>query len=270
MTGAAVPDPPVRGIHGAAVVPGFDAPFATVHWRADVPAAPASSADPRTGLIGPHPDALPLPVCIIHPNFSCGPELYRWLARDLALSGWCAVTFTWVVPGIDGTPMLSTGLSLSTFTNAVLDPILAALPFPIDRRRIAAFGHSAGGTCALVTPGLRAAISYGGHVLVPGGGALEMEPGPARLVIAGTHDGIVGTLTGTQGSALDKLRTTAEAAPPVAELAVIDGADHYAICAGYDASTGRGHLEAPGPTPAVSVRARVRMLVLDWLAAHAA
>ena len=188
---------------------------------------------------------------------------------DLALAGWCAVTFTWVAPGIDGTAMLSTGLSLLTLTNAVLEPILDALPFPIDRSRVAAFGHSAGGTCALVTTGVRAAVSYGGHVLMPGGGTLPMEPGPARLVIAGTHDGIVGTLTGTQGSALDKLRSTVDAAPPVAELAVIDGADHYAVCESYDRSTGRGHLEQPGPTPSAVVQTTVSRLVLDWLSVHA-
>jgi dienelactone hydrolase len=260
----------VRGIHGAAAIPGYASPYDVVHWRADVPAAAASTADPRTGFIGPDPDALPLPVCVIHPNFSCGPELYRWLARDLVAVGWCAATFTWVAPGIDGSPILSSGMHLERLDNAVLEPILSTLPFPIDRDRIAVVGHSAGGTVALVTPGVRAAVSYGGHVLVPGGGTLAMPPGPARLVIAGTHDGIVGTLTGTQGTALEKLQATVDAAPPVAELAVIEGADHYAFCDGYDGSTGRGHLEPPGPKPGADVRAEVSELARTWLRLHCA
>lgn len=260
---------PVRGIHGAATVPGFEPPFATVHWRADVPSRDVTTADHRTGLVEPDPAALPLPVCVLHPNFSCGPELYRWLARKLAAAGWCAVTFSWVCPGIGGAPMLSSGLSLSTLDNAVLAPIVESLPFRIDRTRLATFGHSAGGTCALVTGGVRAAVSYGGHVLVPGGAALPLHAGPARLVIAGTHDGIVGTLTGTQGSAVDKLRATVDCAPPVAELALVEGGDHYAVCEGYDGTTGRGHLERPGPKPAAAVREEVGGLVLDWLGRHA-
>jgi len=272
-------DPAVRGLHGAATIPGCAAPYASLHWRADFPAAAASTADAVTGIIGPDPGRMPLGICVLHPNFSCGPELYGWLARSLALAGWCAVRFSWVAPGIDGTPLLSTGIDLGRIDdapNAVLVPLLEALAASVigpalDRDRVALVGHSAGGTVALLTshPALRASVSYGGHVLVPGGRTLRMEPGPARLVIGGTHDGIVGTLTGTQGSALAKLQATVAAAPSPAMLCVVDGADHYAVCEGYDGSTGRGHLEAPGPRPADEVRAEVSELVLAWLAEHA-
>ena len=268
-------DPPVRILHDAAVVDGAPSPYDTVQFRVAYPAAPASTADPVLGLIGPDPSRVPLPVCLLHPNFNLGPERYHWLAVRLALAGWAAVTVSWVARGIDGRPVLSAGIDLDRLgdrPNALLAPVLAALDggllagqVDVDPAHAVVGGHSAGGTTALLTPGVRAAFAYGGHVVRPDGTVLAPPPGPARLVIGGTHDGIVGTLSGTRGSVLDKLRTTVDACPPPVRLEVVDGADHYAVAEGDDGTSGRSYLEAPGPTDPAQVRRIVGDLVIGFL-----
>jgi dienelactone hydrolase len=270
-------DPPVRVLHDAAVVDDAVPPYDTVQLRVAYPAAPASTADPVLGLIGPDPARLPLPVCLLHPNFNVGPERYHWLAVRLALAGWAAVTVSWVARGIDGRPVLSAGIDLDRLgdrPNALLAPVLAVLDrgllagqVEVDPAHTVVGGHSAGGTTALLTPGVRAAFAYGGHVVRPDGTLLVPPPGPARLVMGGTHDGIVGTLSGTRGTALDKLRATVDACAPPVRLEVVDGADHYAVAEGDDGSSGRSYLEDPGPADPADVRRRVGDLVVGFLAA---
>ncbi len=277
-------NPDVRMVHGAAAVPGAESPYDTLHWRATFPAAPAATAadDPVLGLIGPDPARVPLPVCVLHSNFNCGPEYLHWLAVSLARAGWAVVAFTWVARGVDGRPVLSPGIDLARLAeapNAVLAPLLASVAASdlgragaFDFDRLAVGGHSSGGTVALLTaaPEVKACFSWGGHVLHPDGSTLAMAPGPARLVMGGTHDGVIGTLTGTQGSATEKLRATFDACPGPAHLVLFEGANHYSFAEGYDGVTGRGYREQAAPTKPAETRREVASLVCGFLGRYAA
>ena len=290
--------PSVRAVYTAVEVAGARAPWDVAHVRVDFPAADVSTADPSLGLIGVDPSRGLLPVVVLHGNFNCPPHYYQWLAHRLALAGYAAVTFTWVTTWLDARAGLTTGIDLSAIApdatvlrspHLLLEPLLDALTRvpdvgpALDVSRVVLGGHSAGGTLALLCtsrewhPSVRGAFSYAGHTRaqVPQGlGTDTYLPVPGDvplLLVAGTADGVVGAIASRQGHTgtdhpMVATRQRAVPADADAWLVLIDGADHYSVCEGYDASTGRGYLETPGPADPVGVREEFASLVLDLCA----
>jgi hypothetical protein len=92
------------------------------------------------------------------------------------------------------------------------------------------------------------------------------------LLMGGTHDGVVDAVAAAQIGHVPRghpmQRTFEEAVPPTrpAWLLLVDGADHYSFAEGYDGTTGRGYLEAPGPADGAVVRAGLGDVVADFAA----
>lgn len=295
-----VSDPPVRAVYGATTVPDITSPYDVVQFRVDYPAAPGDpTRDPTLGIIPPDPKRLPLPVVVLHGNFNCGPELYRWWAHRLAMAGVATVSFSWVAPLFGGRPGLSTGVDLDAVApdvhgtrspHRLLPGLLqAAADLPdlrdcLDLGRVVLGGHSAGGTLALLAanpiwhPGVIGAFSYGGHTraqTAQGHGRdayLALPGGAPVLLMGGTADGVVTAIAEQQGQPQHRhpMQETFERAVPSGTrgwLVMIEGADHYAVAEGYDGNTGRGYLEPPGPLDPGLVRERVGTLVCDFVSA---
>jgi hypothetical protein len=259
----------VRAVYDAVTVPGVDAPWNVAHLVVHYPAVSADG-DPTLGIVAPA--ASSLPVVLLAGNFNCPPELYAWLAKRLAATGVAVVTWTWVTPLFGGRPGLNTGIDLDAVTPAtfgtrlpsrLLPAILARLPeIPdltgvLDTDRLVLGGHSAGGTMALLCSSWLGApaFSYGGHTRtqVPQGFGedhyLPLDDGPPLLLLGGAEDGIGDAIaraqTGRDSGGHPMVLTARRSVPSDRRctVAVLDGANHYSFCDGYDGTSGRGYLE---------------------------
>ena len=277
----------VRAVVDAVRVPGAPAPYDTAHLVVHYPAS-AGAGDAAVGFVRQAAPALP--VVLLANNFNCPPSLYHWLARSLAAAGYAVATWTWVAPLFGGRPGLSTGVDLSlvtpaTFGSAVpsslLPAVVAQLPslgLDLDTSRVVLGGHSAGGTLALLCSSWLGApaFSYGGHTRtqVPQGfgedHVLPLGDGPPLLLLGGLEDGIPSAISAAQrGRDLPghpMAVTAARAVPPrrTCWTVLLEGANHYSFCEGYDGSFGRGHLEAAASGDQDAVRERLRALVLAF------
>jgi predicted dienelactone hydrolase len=259
----------VRAVYDAVSVPGGRPPYESAQVVVHYPAVEAPG-DPTLGIVAPAADLLP--VLLLAPNFNCPPELYAWLAKRLAARGWAVVTWSWVTPLFGGRAGLSTGVDLDAVTpetygdrvpSRLLPALLEALPSvpdvgdALDLSRLVLGGHSAGGTLALLCSSwLKApAFSYGGHTRtqVPQGFGtdhyLPLGDGPPLLLLGGTEDGIGTAIATAQGQPLGAhpMTETARRAVPEGrrcEVVLVEGANHYSFCEGYDGTSGRGYLEA--------------------------
>ena len=283
----------VRAVYDAVALPGAEPPYDTAHVVVHYPAA-ATDGDPTLGIVPPDPARVPLPVVLLAGNFNCPPELYAWLAKRLARSGRAVVTWTWVTPLFGGRPGLSTGIDLSAVTpstfgsrvpSALLPALLEQLPLiadigpALDLSRVVLGGHSAGGTTALLCSSWldAPAFSYGGHTRtqVPQGfGAehyLPLGDGPPLLLLGGREDGVVDAIARQQVGAVatgHPKTLTAERSVPADRrcwTVLLDGANHYSLCEGYDGTSGRGYLEGAASADQAAVRDRLGLLIGDFL-----
>lgn len=270
----------VRAVYDAVAVPGAEPPYGSAQVVVHYPAV-AADGDPTLGIVAPASDSLP--VLLLAGNFNCPPELYTWLAKRLAAQGWAVVTWSWVAPLFGGRAGLTTGIDLAAVTPAafgsripsqLLPALVSALPQvadvgpALDLSRLALGGHSAGGTLALLCSSWLGApaFSYGGHTRtqVPQGFGedhyLPLGDGPPLLLLGGTEDGIGDAIARAQtGRVLPghPMAVTAERAVPPGrrcEVVLVEGANHYSFCEGYDGTSGRGYLEAPSTGDPAALR----------------
>ncbi len=281
----------VRAVYDAVTVPGVESPYATAHLVVHYPAVQADG-DAALGIVAPA--APSLPVLLLGGNFNCPPELYAWLAKRLAAVGVAVVTWQWVAPLFGGRAGLSTGVDLGAVTPAtfgsrvpslLLPAVLEALPrvpdvgSSLDLSRVALGGHSAGGTLALLCSSWlgRPAFSYGGHTRtqVPQGFGedhyLPLGDGPPLLLLGGAEDGIGDAIaqaqTGRDSGGHPMELTAVRAVPPdrPCRVVIVEGANHYSFCDGYDGTSGRGYLEAPATGDPSVVRDQIARHVESFL-----
>lgn len=281
----------VRTVHDAVTVPGVAAPYATAHLVVHYPAVDGPG-DSTLGIVAPTQDHLP--VVLLAGNFNCPPSLYAWLAKRLAAKGHAVVTWTWVTTLFGDRPGLSTGVDLTAVTpstygsrlpSELLPAILARLPeIPdlaghLDPSRVVLGGHSAGGTLALLCSSWldAPAFSYGGHTRtqVPQGfgddHVLALGDGPPLLLLGGLDDGIGDAISLAQRGRLlpgHPMAVTAARGVPASRrcwTVLLEGANHYSFCEGYDGTTGRGYLEAAATGDDDATRDRIGSLVSTFL-----
>lgn len=275
-------DPLVRAHRTAVRVPGFAAPYDTVHLTVRYPALPAADDLERmSGVLRADPTTAPFPVVVLVPGVNVHSESYRWLALRLAARGYAAVSFDWVTEIFPGQPGLSPGVDLAAVTpdgygtaptTPALRPVLDALaeltgPLSglLDLDHVGLFGHSAGGTVALQSaraawfPEVRAVLTYGAHTMAsqqlgwPAGTLLEAPVSAPVMLVGGDADGVVRASAIRYGDSPDSpdhdplRRTFDEALPPTIEawLVTLAGATHLLPVHPEDPSSARGFLEQP-------------------------
>ncbi len=303
MTGPS--EPTVRAVFTAATAPGAAAPFDTLHLKVHHPARFDGSDHERlTGEVAVDLSRGRLPIVVLLPGINVGPASYGWLAAALAATGCAVVTFSWVAEVMPGQRGLTCGLDLDAVrpdtygrrpSATAIAPVLDALtgldaagPLAgcLDLDRLAVGGHSAGATVAYENattdffPSLRAVFGYGGHTLAStllGWDADTLLPLPGDvpvLLTGGTRDGVIGASTdryGRDGHDRDPVvRTFEDATAPDrdAYLAIVTGANHFAVGDPSDPTVARGFLDlAPVGDPRRHRQVLVE-LVTAFLARH--
>lgn len=296
----------VRAVFAAVRVHDQTAPYDTIHAKVHYPAVPTGSDEERlTGAVPADAARAPFPVVVFLNGINVGPEAYGWLAQRLAAEGTAVVTFSWVgelFPGQYGlTPGLDVGAArpdtygtrpTATAVRPLLDMLRAMhdgdgpLAGMLDLDRVAIGGHSGGATVALHSsrhaffPSVRCVFGYAGHTVTST--ALGWEPGalapiPADcpvLIMGGTRDGVMQRSAdryGAEGHGSDPVVRTFDegvADDAVAYLAIIDGANHFAMGHPEDPTVARGFLDlAPDGDPAAH-RTLVADLTVAFLRRH--
>lgn len=218
----------IRALYRAVSVPGAVAPYATILAKVFYPAQLSNEAAERNfGVVGPDKTLAPFPVVLFCNGVNGPPEVYQWLAEDLAAQGYAVVTFAWVtdeLPG--GVPGLTPGVDVARLapdqygtgpTSPALAPLLADLAAMnesgtlagcLDLGRVALGGHSAGGSVALTNanpsffPTVRAAFAYGAHTQAATplgyapGAVLRLADDVPMLLLGGNRDGVIAASTG--------------------------------------------------------------------------
>ena len=281
----AVGDPLVRCIHGAAAVPGLDAPNNTVHYRLFHPARFSGDDSERmTGQVPPDPTDAPWPVIVWLPGINIGPEGYRWLAVAAARAGYAFVTMGMVGETLPGVVGITPGLDLDAVRPGVygtrpsgiaIGPLLDAvsertasgpLAGLVDLDRVMLGGHSGGGSVALQNanpawfPGVVACATFASHTMTATmlgwepNSVLPMTADVPTLLLAGELDGVMAQSADRYGAdrgaaAHDPVSRTFDEAViggrGDCHLAAVRGAPHTAMIWPRDDTTARGFLDSP-------------------------
>ncbi|GAA3617346.1 hypothetical protein GCM10022419_123450 [Nonomuraea rosea] len=270
---------------------GGEPPFDTAHLKIHYPAA--ADGDRLTGVFAS--EGGPYPVVLFVSGINVGQDAYRWLAVEIARAGFVCVTFDRVGELFGGERGLTPGVDLDAASPAAygtrptcpaIGAVLAALAEidllkgAIDLDRVALGGHSAGGTVVLQSarhfPSVRAVFAYGAHTMVAT--MLGWAPGtvvPAQtdcpvLLSVGTRDGVImgsSDRYGQEGPGHDPVTRTFEEALGAGEhlLAVMEGANHFAIADPVDATAARAFLDLPATADR---RPELARLITSFLRAH--
>jgi dienelactone hydrolase len=290
----------VRAIFQAARVEAAQPPYDTLHLKVFYPAQPGDSEQERDlGLVPAAADQAPFPVVIFFNGINCGPELYQWLAVALAERGLVVVTFAWVAENLPGLVALTPGVDLAAMmpqgygsgpTASALPSLLTALERLqaegilaglLDLDQIILGGHSAGGRVAIESadsrycPQLAGAFAYAAHTAAAvqmGFPANTILPLPDRLpllLIGGTRDGVIAQSSYRYGVTWERaetpvVRTFQEALQGGrgdSYLAILEGANHFAIAHPFDGTTGRPALDFPPTQPSDHLRRLISDLI---------
>ncbi|MFA1542521.1 alpha/beta hydrolase family protein [Actinomadura monticuli] len=277
---------------------GGPAPFGTAHLKVYYPArAEGTDAERLSGVIPPDPRDAPYPVVVFCSGVNVEQAVYRDLAAGIAAAGFVVVTFDRVAELFGGQYGLTPGVDLDAARPdaygtratcpaipAVLDALtgIDLLKDVLDLDRIALGGHSAGGTVVLQSarfvPGVRACFAYGTHTMVatmlgwPAGTVLPAQVDCPVLLGVGTEDGVImgsSDRYGQDGPSDAVVRTFDEALrDPRDLLAVVRGANHFAVADPVDPTAARAFLDRrPAADPAESRRAFTG-LATAFLRAH--
>ena len=268
--------------------------YGVVHVRV---VAPAADLDPD--MTGFRPFAGPprtIPVVVLLNGAGCPPERLHWLGVRLATAGFAAVSYgllqrigptvTWS-PGVDIAASAPTSDG-TTPPCPVLVPLFAALAVDdrctaLDLTSPIAFGHSAGGSVALLSAGrvglehLRNVVAYGTHLVASttsgrAAGSIMATKAVSTLIIGGGRDGVVQKAIddGRYGENASKenllTRSIAEGCVDADWAAAVQlpSAGHFACTEGYDGIGSSGHLEPAAADVDPADRAAIGDLVVSF------
>ncbi|MFI0350271.1 alpha/beta hydrolase family protein [Actinomadura sp. 9N407] len=277
---------------------GDSPPFGIAHLKVYYPArAEGTDAERLTGVFPPDPAGAPYPVVLFCSGVNVEQAAYRPLAADIAAAGFVVVTFDRVAELFGGQYGLTPGVDLDAARPdaygtrptcpaipAVLDALdgIDLLKGMLDLDRVALGGHSAGGTVVLQSarfvPGVRACFAYGTHTMVatmlgwPAGTVLPAQVDCPVLLGVGTRDGVIAGSSDRYGepSPSDPVsRTFTEALDgPGDLLAVVKGANHFAVADPVDPTAARAFLDLDPETDPAAGRRAFTDLVVTFLRAH--
>lgn len=283
----------VRAFFRATKVENASAPYDTIHLKVYYPAQlSGNNQEKQLGTIPPKSELSPFPVVIFFNGFNCSPEIYQWLAIDLAKRGLVVVTFAWVAQNLPGIVSLTPGVDVNIWSpdNYGTAPTASALPALLkeletlqsegllagllDLERVILGGHSAGGRVAIESasktffPQLAGAFSYAGHTA--GTVDLGFEPNTILplpdnlplLLLGGTCDGVIANSSNRYGvtwetPATPIARTFQEAVTGGNKdkyFVILEGANHFSIAYPRESTTGRGFLDFPATQPESEIR----------------
>lgn len=300
----------VRALYQAAKVEGMDgvtAPYDTIHLKVFYPALMSGSdREQDLGIVPADTEEAPFKIIIFFNGINCGPEVYQWLAVELAARGFVVVTFAWVSQNIPGITALTPGVNLKMWapgvygsgpTASALPTLLAALKQLqaegvlaglLDLNQVILGGHSAGGRVALESaspaffPQVVAAFGYGVHTagVVQAGYApgtiLPLPDGVPLLLMGGTCDGVIAKSSDRYGMKWDTAATPVKRTFREAiagqrgdcYLLLLEGANHFAIAHPVDDTTGRPFLDFPATQPEAELRSLMAEMIGLFLEAH--
>lgn len=297
----------IRAFYRATQVTAFDPPYNTVTMKVYYPAKDTlTEQEQHTGAVAANPDHAPYPVLIILPGINVGPEAYAWLATHLAEQGIVTITYTLLSNEMPGLISQSPGISIEALRPeqfgqsscaaalpAILDEINAIqheslLAGLLDTDNIVLLGHSAGGTVSLLSgnpqwyPSIKGVISYAAHTL--GSVAIGWEddtpmPTPSAvptLIIGGARDGVIAASASSYGeknaTPFSSLIKTFEQAISSnrndSYLAIIDGANHFAITHPQDITTSRPFADLEQTQSPEAIRTLLASLIAAFIDQH--
>jgi dienelactone hydrolase len=297
----------VRAFFQAATVDGVAPPYNTIQLKIFYPARMSGDdQEQNLGIVPAASHQAPFKVVILFNGINCGPEIYQWLAVNLAECGFVVVTFSWVAENIPGMVALTPGVDLKMLTseNYGRGPTAAALPTLLnalerlqaesllkgllDLNHIILGGHSAGGRVAIESassqffPQVVAAFAYGAHTaatLQLGyelGKILPLPDELPLLLLGGTQDGVIANSSQRYGVTWEEAttpikRTFQEAIAGGRNdsyLLLLDGANHFTMADPFDATTGRPFLDFPATQPEAQLRDLIADAIALFLDAH--
>lgn len=297
----------VRALYQVAKVAGIDPPYDTLQLKVFYPAQMSGGEQEQNmGVVPADAARSPFPVVILFNGINCGPEMYQWLAVELAQRGLVVVSFAWVAENIPGLVALTPGVDLQMLlphtygtgpTASALPAILATLEKLqaegvlaglLDLQRVIIGGHSAGGRAAIESaspdffPPVVAAFAYGAHTAAitqfgyPAGTILPLPDKLPLLLMGGTRDGIIDQSSDRYGIAWDApttpiQRTFEEAIAGGRHdsyLVLVDGANHFSFAHPFDATTGRPFLDYPTTQPADQIRELLATVIGLFVEGH--
>ncbi|MGD1700721.1 alpha/beta hydrolase family protein [Dapis sp. BLCC M229] len=297
----------IRAFYQATKVENAQPPYDTIQMKVFYPGKmPGSEQEQNRGIVPADKQQAPFPVVILFNGFNTNPELYKWLAVELAERGMVVVTFAWVAENFPGVVALTPGVDLAmlapdTYGTA---PTASALPTlltelerinsegilagMLDLQKIILGGHSAGGRVAIESsspnffPEVVAAFGYGVHTAagrMMGYEAATILPLPDLLpvlLIGGTRDGVIANSSHRYGTVWE------EATTPVSRtfqegisggrndsyLMLVEGANHFSFAYPFDPTTGTSFLDFPATQPEDEIRSLMAETIGLFIDAH--
>lgn len=291
----------VRAFFRAIKVEDFPSPHDTIHLKVYYPAKTLGNERDH-----PQDEQAPFPVVIFFNGFNCSPEVYQWLAIELAKKGLVTITFAWVSENLPGVVALTPGVDTEAWLpeNYGKSPTAIALPALLkelenlqensilsgllDLEKVILGGHSAGGRIAIESaskafyPHLAGAFSYAAHTA--GGINLGYEPGTILslpdslplLLLGGTRDGVIANSANRYGvewtaTTTPILRTFNEAflgGRKDSYFVCFEGANHFAITYPHDSTTGSSFLDFSPTESEAEIRSLMSTLIGLFIKSH--
>lgn len=297
----------VRAFFRAATVEGAASPYNNIQLKVFYPAQlTGSDQEQDMGIVPADSQQSPFKVVIFFNGINCGPELYQWLAVELAKRGLVVITFSWVAENLPGMVALTPGVAINMLTPAMYGkaPTASALPTLLrelerlqsegvlagllDLNGVILGGHSAGGRVAIESadsrffPPVVAAFAYGAHTAAitqlgyASGTILPLPDSLPLLLIGGTRDGVIANSSHRYGVIWEEATTPVKYTFQEAivggrsdsYLLLLEGANHFSIADPFDFTTGRPFLDFPATQSEEQLRNLMAEAIGVFIDAH--